>query len=1612
MAVMGMQSGHSASYLTGSVATGRENYYTGAVAAGEPPGRWFGRGAATFGLAGEVDAEDMTALYERFLDPRDPAFHDPARRIEAATLGHTGRAYKTEHEALAAALAKEPGASPERRQELQAQAGASVRRNVAFYDATFSPQKSITVLHTAFEAQEVEALGAAAAARGALVQARRTGDRTAVHRYVGAVRTAQREAVQWGQRRQAVEDAIWAGNNAALSYLQDKAGYTRVGHHGGAAGRWAEAPDLTIASFFQHDSREHDPQLHIHNAILNRVQGPDGKWRTLDGQALHRFKPAAAAVGERVMEQHLTRALGVQFVMRPDGKSREIAGVDQAVMDLFSKRRRAITKKTAPLVAAFEKKWGREPNNLELDRIQEQATKATRKAKSHDGETYEARLQRWDAELRAELRGGLGKVAADVLAVRQRRWLPGRVNKTKVLELALAEVQSKHATWRAADLTRAINDALPDNLGNMRPDKIARLLDKLTERGLAMAQQVDTKNRGQAGALPEQLVRSDGLSAYEAPGAARYVTPDHLRAERTLANAGYARGAVAMTTGATEEFVQQLAAAGMELGADQAAAVRGILSSGAKVETLVGPAGTGKSRVVGALAKAWEDPELWDGKQRRMVGLAASQVATEVLAADGVTAMNITRWLQTQQALTSETTARPEHEVWRLREGDLVVVDESAMANTTDLAEIQARCDQAGAKLLLVGDHRQLAAVGAGGGMELVTENALTHELVETRRFAAGWEGPASLRLRECDAAALMEYHKQGRIIDGGHIESAQRSAGDAWLADHLAGLHALLIVDTNVQAAEVSAQLRARLVELNKVDDRRTVDLHSTGNRVGAGDLIQTRLNAWHLKGYRGNTRAVFNRDEFLVDCVLDDGSLRVLPLQSGTRNPAPTGSIVLPAAYVRDHVALGYAATVHSSQGVTVDSAHVVATQNTSVYALYVGLTRGRAANTAHVVTRSLAAESEFGETNDAAQRSPLSVLRATFELDDPQMSALQAAAESATEAHRLRTPAELLADGIALATANRTGRWLDVLTGTGVLSEAQRCALATEDGAGTLANLLRQVELAGHDPRQVLTEAIEQRSLDDARKVSYVIQDRIKRVAQRDGGLDPIGDTYTDRLPQVDDPQWAAYLADLAREADARTADLGEQVAADQPQWALESLGELPTEPGEDRDAWVQRAGQVAAHREVMGHDAADDPLGPAPKAGQVEQYASWRTAWRALGRPDADHAEASMSVGQLRVRVRAYQREQAWAPPFVAHELAGTRQAAERERRTATLRAAEADTAPDEAARQRLLTEAEQRQALAVALDARAAQLQISDDARAVWLSHTAATQAAAQRAEQELKARGIDNSDTGPTVEEWADELDAAEAVDDLHVVDELDLADVAEARARDFAVAQPGDEFVEAELVDDTERSHTPTGVASSDTEEDADYIDAEVLDADTIDDEYADTEPVHEHPDASSGELVFVDEYVEAELVPDQHADTTADDEDDSEYIDAEVVADDNTALGDDDETRDAAEEHEQAREMQAPTDIREVAATEPTVAESDTPRVPSADETSEAARRAKRALIEIQHRSATDQEHDPEHAARDDELARWHADDQAARKAARQAQHDADLALTRYDN
>ncbi|MCO1659203.1 relaxase domain-containing protein [Pseudonocardia sp. S2-4] len=1353
-----ISSGYSPDYLLREVATGRESYYTGAVAEGEPPGRWWGAGAEKLGLTGLVDAQDMRALYERFLDPRDESFRNPSEWGEVSTLGHTGRRYLSEDELYAQALGREPDATAERRTELRTEAGRAARHNVAFFDVTFNVQKSVTLLHTAFEAEEVAA--------------RNRGEDDA--------------AAAWGQFRQAVEDAIWAGNNAGLQYLADKAGYSRIGHHGGAAGRWVDAHEWTVASFFQHDSRDHDPHLHIHNAVLNRVEGPDGKWRTLDSKALYKFRPAAAAVAERLAAERLTDALGVLLAMRPDGKAREVVGIDPAALALISTRRRALTAKASELVEAFATRYGRAPNGLERERLMQQATLMTRQRKSHTGETRDQLLDRVDVTLRAEVTGGLAGVAREVLAARgaatpaAQRWAP-----TSVIETAIADVQQRKAGWTRADLFAAVNDALPDNLGLTDPAEIVELIEGLTDEALRQVTGLDAPHPGED-VLPDDMRLANGESALQAPGGKLYAAHAHIHTERVLVAATAEHEAAALPPEAAQRFVDELGESGIELGVDQAAAVRGVLTSGARVECLVGPAGTGKSFVVGALAKAWSDPELTGGATRRVVGLATSQIATDVLVGEGLTARNVARWLTTQDRLQAGPgSGRPqpveEDAGWKLRAGDLVVVDESAMTETAALAAIHRHVEAADAKLLLVGDHRQLAAVGAGGAMDLAAAAGTRYELAEARRFTAPWERKASLRLRGGDPAVLGDYHQQGRLLDAGTREQAEQSAARAWLGDTLAGQHSILLVDTNEQAARLSAQLRAELVRLGRVDEQ-GAPLGLQGTYAGVGDLVQARRNGWELAGVEGNRRGPINRETYRVLAVREDGGLQVAPITAHGGADGPAGEVlgeamVLPGDYVAEHLALGYASTVHAAQGLTVDTSHSVITPGTGPAALYVGMSRGCAANVAHVATTSEVGDPAQGGDRHAQHRNPRSVCEAILDTTDlaQSRSALATATESATEAGSVRTAGELLADAAQLASTARTASWLDRLTDGGVLTDRLRALIAAEDGAASLTRILRRVELAGRDAYGALAAAIEARPLDDARSPTNVIYTRIKD----QGRYEPTGEAWADWVPQVEDPQWQNYLDTLAVAADDRTTELGEQLARETPEWASAALGPVPMET-DARAVWERRAAQVVACRELGGFDDPSEALGPAPAAGQVEAYAAFRSAWRALGRPEADRSELELSDGQLRIRIRAAAREAACAPRYVANELAGTRQSADTYRHTAALRDAEAQAATDPVMQHWFRQQSADAAALAAVLDVQAAQLQHVDDARAEWLAHSATTRVEGERAAAELAARHVDD-DPEPqiTAAEWLAAHHVNLAAEDPHrpITDDTDFTD-------------------------------------------------------------------------------------------------------------------------------------------------------------------------------------------------------------------------------------------
>ena len=428
------------------------------------------------------------------------------------------------------------------------------------------------------------------------------------------------------------------------------------------------------------------------------------------------------------------------------------------------------------------------------------------------------------------------------------------------------------------------------------------------------------------------------------------------------------------------------------LSLDQARAATEIATSGRRLDVLVGPAGTGKTRTLFALRAAWE---LTHGPGS-VIGLAPSATAAAQLALSlRIPADTVAKWIHEADPATAG--GNP----WRFRAGQLVLVDEAAMAPTDHLDRLVSQAAAAGAKVVLVGDHCQLGAVEAGGAFALLAGEGHAVELDQLHRFTEDWEAAATRQLRVGDTACLEVYAAHGRLRDGSS-EAMLEAAYRAWAGDLAAGRHSLLLAAHHGTVTALNQRARADRIRAGHVQPDAEVALHD-GTVAGRGDLVLTRRSQRRLQ--RPDGGYVRNGDQWRVGAVHPDGAVDVTPV---TSDGASQGAIVrLPADYVRDHVELGYALTVHRAQGVTADTTHLVADTRMSREALYVGLTRGRHANHGYIATDTAGVEAHT-DVDDPTGRQILEAILRT-----------SAARTSATSALRHRQTEHVLA-------LSRAGQW----------------------------------------------------------------------------------------------------------------------------------------------------------------------------------------------------------------------------------------------------------------------------------------------------------------------------------------------------------------------------------------------------------------------------------------------------------------------------------------------------------------------------------------------------------------------------------------------------------
>lgn len=588
--------------------------------------------------------------------------------------------------------------------------------------------------------------------------------------------------------RTVVLDAVQAGNDWAMAWLESHAAETRV------AGKTVAVAGWTVASFQHHTSRALDPFPHHHNVIANTVTDSDGVRRALDARGLYRHAKAASALATAQMRYQLTTRLGVGWRQSAKG-GWEIDGIPDTVLTEFSQRRNEIDDALHELETAI----GR---GATLDEVQDIVVN-TRPPKRHT-----------PAEL---LRGGWWERAAS------RGYTPDDLTRTTDRTIDISEPDTN-------TIFTAI--AAPDGIcTNLSVFNRGDLLHTLANHP------IPTDNGGEVGVRVGPLIVTaerleqvaDGFltSAHVINlGGDRYTTVAMLAVQQRIIDRyrhGLHRGRALVPPNVLDEAL----AAHAHLDSEQQGLVRAFCKSGHATQFAIGRAGSGKTTTMRVAVDAWTIAGY------RVLGTAVKGEAARTLAdATGIPTETLAWYL-----------AHPDPQHSPLDAKTVLIVDEASTISDRDLDHLTWLASATGATLRLIGDPAQHGAVEAGGMYRVICEHHRLHtpELKTTHRLLDHHDQAAANALRDGDINTAFDHLEAAghlHIIDN-ELDFHRDVLTRWWTAHHNGEHHPM--VDRRNHTRQQLNRLAHTLLHAN--GDIGTDELHATdGRRYSTGDRVIAR--------------------------------------------------------------------------------------------------------------------------------------------------------------------------------------------------------------------------------------------------------------------------------------------------------------------------------------------------------------------------------------------------------------------------------------------------------------------------------------------------------------------------------------------------------------------------------------------------------------------------------------------------------------------------------------------------------------------------------------------------------------------------------------------------
>jgi len=498
----------------------------------------------------------------------------------------------------------------------------------------------------------------------------------------------------------------------------------------------------------------------------------------------------------------------------------------------------------------------------------------------------------------------------------------------------------------------------------------------------------------------------------------------------------------------------------------------------------------------------------------------------------------------------------------------VLVIDEAGMIGTRQLAELLDHADRTEAKVVLVGDHRQLPEIEAGGVFRGLVARGHAFALEENRRQEQQWEREALDLLREGRAGeALATYQQHGRI----HT------------ADTAADVRGQLVADwwTSRERGEPGVMLALRRSDVADLNQRARALMTTAGALSGPALAVDDRV-------FRVGDEVVCLKNDRRVGVANGTrGTVAALDTEARTLTVARSDGreLTLPALYVDDRTERGgptldhgYAVTAHKAQGMTTGTAFVLGGEELYREAGYVALSRGRRENHLYLVVPDPPdrehGRAERDATPLAAAARSLGGSRAqTMAADAPLVTEL---AERPTDA-LCREQQQLRGE---LAASEGRQRTRDRLAEQRAVAER---LLADAEARAATSGLPGDVAVARQAAR------------------------RVTDLRQRETQLP----YHSGADPKMARRRLIAIGAELEQRA-ARTGRVAELAPAD---YLLAALGPRP-ERFAQRAQWRQAAWRIEQARDAAGHTGSHDALGREPRDLRAREL--WHDAQREIER----------------------------------------------------------------------------------------------------------------------------------------------------------------------------------------------------------------------------------------------------------------------------------------------------------------------------------------------------------------------------------------------------------